>query len=526
MAANTGLRQNFAEQNNQRGLFRDAAAPWVEFQIFTAEPKTIISDITINRPRVANSFSFKSYSPQTAGSLMSLYINQYKKIFMVFRWVANAILHAKGIRETRPAAGYRRPALIALADAIKSHFVQISPAADTGFRNPMRLLVEMVYGNSRVARDDEASMLFVMLAEAVGIPCKLVLVQDSRFGWRAFVECQLDMQNQWMPFDFLTGQWGVAPQGQRYAFTADGGKSTVSGDQKPLIDNSVVGDLVVPRALVGSYNLAASRYWKYPKIVPSWYPELNAAVQSLPKDIHDPFLANKYFDHQAVNIAENFGPEVTGAIIAKFSKIYSQRFGGIFRKIIEDAAQDAGIVLNLLEPIKRAQLIADLVRNVFPYAEETVGVEEITNPLRMFWFYCYYPGVQKYDCDDLTTCWMSIAEANNLATSVRLAGDAQDPSKNKYHVYPVYLGAYFNNEMLANPFVYDVSAPTAWGVEMQRGDNYRDYTPSDPSTYEPVLNEQKSKQRAMPSVWALAAGPQGIPRSHGYGMPPRAPFHR
>lgn len=497
---------------NDRAVLRMVSAPWVEFQLLTAEPSTILADATINRPQPANGLNFKHFTPATAGDLIMLYANQYKKTLMVFRWVANAILHSKGIRETRPTPAYRRPALEALADAIKKHFLVIQPGLNSGLRNPLRLLVEIVYENNRACRDDEAALLFLMFAEAVGVPCKFVIVKQDK-GWRSYVECQLDVQSDWMAFDFLSGQWGVAPQGKKYAFTADGGPSTVGRSQE-FIDNQVYGEFAIPRELIGSYNLSASRWWREPKIRPIWFAPLNKALQNQPTNFNDPFLVNKYFDHPRVNVAENFGPEMTGAIIAKAAQLQSQRYGRIFASIVRDAANAFNLDLYDLQGLRQGQLIADLIRTTMPYAEETVGVEELTDPKRMWWFYCFYPGVQKYDCDDLTTCWMTMAESIGLTTGVRLAGDAG--KTDKYHVYPLYLGP-----DVKEPYVFDVSAPTPWGVEMNRGNNFRDYFPKDPATYEPVLS--RNVAAGFKAQWATGNSPfsvSGGPRKTPYTAPP------
>jgi len=306
-----------------------------------------------------------------------------------------------------------------------------------------------------------------------------------------------------MAFDFLAPRWGLAPEGKKYAFTADGGPKTV-GRLIDFIDNQVYGDFVIPQELIGSYNLEASQFWSHPRYQPVWFWQLNKAIQKLPKDLNKGFLVNKYFDHATVNVAENFGPEKTGAIIAKVTKLYSNLYGRIFATVVRDAAAGQGVDFANLPPIRQAQYIADLVRTLFPYAEETVGVEEITIPLRMFWFYCYYPGVQKFDCDDLTTCFMVLAESCGLPTAVRLAGDSG--KTDKYHVYPVYKGPDVNH-----PYVFDVSAPTPWGIEMNRGENFRDFDPNNASTYESELSIKQAaglipnQMIGMP-LWNLGNG--------------------
>lgn len=474
-------------------LLRSVAAPWVEFQLLTGHPQLVKPDATINRPRSDNSLNMKDFEPQTGGELMTLYANRYKKSFMVFRWVACAVLHACGIRETRPSPSYRKPALIAIADTIKNHFVTIRPNVDSGLRNPLRLLVETVYENSRACRDDEAALLFFMLAEAVGIPSKFVLVEDGSGVWKAYVECQLDLASDWMAFDFNAGQWGRPIPGTKMYFSADGSATPTNSRALDFVDDKVTGKFVIPEELIGSSDYSKSKFWNKPKITPSWYPAIDRAIKSLPKNINSGFLMNKYYDHPNTDVAENFGPDVTGAIIAKAANIYSTKYRNVFRAIVEDAADAFRVDVSTLMPRELAQMNADLVRSIFPYAEETVGVEEITIPLRMFWFHCYYPGVLKFDCDDLTLCWMTLAESSGLATSIRLAGDAGQGdyySGDKYHVYPTLIEDWSS---LDHRFVFDVSAPTPWGVEMNRGQNFRDYEPRNPESFEPVLKKVAKK---------------------------------
>lgn len=477
-------------------------APWVEFEIFNAVREDHIADYTINRPVIANVISIKSFEPQAAKQLIDIVANSYKKTSMVFRWVANAILHARGIREVRPAASYRTPALIALADAIRNHFAIIQTGrVDGGFRSPLRMLVEIAYADTRIASDAELALLLFMLAEAIGVPCKYVIADGQGSDWRAYVECQVNMDNSWMAFDFGSDEWGVEPPGRKHKLTPDAGppsNNTTKGLNR-LFDNRIIGDLVVPQPLIGSKALEYSHYWKEPKIRPYWFNDLDVAIREMRPDMNVPFLVNRYYKTRNVDIAENFGPEVTGAIIAAATDIYKKNFGNLFLAMTRDASAAFGIDLMQLGEDQRAKLVGDLVRGVFPYAEETYGVEEITLPLRMWWFYCFYPGVQKYDCDDLTLCYMTMAESAGIDTKIRLAGD---PGKRaKYHVYPVV------NLASGHELVMDVSSPTPWGSEMERGSNFNDYRPRDPNTYVPTFERARRQNSSKNAAGYVMRAP-------------------
>lgn len=497
-------RLRLVSGNGSDRLLPSVAAPWVEFEIFNSSRKDHDCDFTIRRPRVEGELSIKDFKPETAKDLIQAIANTYKKTTMAFRWVSNAILHARGIREVRPSEIYRRPALIALADTLRDHFAVVQTGVVTQcFRNPLRMLVEICYENLRIAGDDEIALLFFMLAEAAGIPSRYVIALPASSkdkGWRAFVECQLDMTSNWMAFDFGAKEdWGYVPPGTKYRTQAEAGppegKTVGLGG---YFDNSVKGQFVIPQQLIGSGRLDQSSYWRQPKLHPYWFDMLNAAIVQQKADFNDPFIVNRYYRRGNVDIAENFGPEVTGAIIAKAARIYSQKHRAVFQSIAQDATQAFGVNLVSLDIENRSKMIADLVRGIFPYAEETVGVEELTTPLRMFWFYCFYPGVQKYDCDDLTTCFMTVAEAAAIRTKIRLAGD---PGKTiKYHVYPVV--------MLADgrETIMDASSPTPWGSEMDRGKNFKDFEPQNPATYEPTFEELSKKiKKVSPPVPSLFA---------------------
>jgi len=462
-------------------------APWVEYQIAKL-PADFRGDILLrDNPLYLAEPRPRDFAPEVAGQMMADLCSIYKKSLMVFRWIANAILHANQIRETRPAPNYRTEALIKIANALSQHF-EVDPELQEGeFRNPLRLVVETVYDGLAQVTDDEIALFFLMLAEAVGVPSRIVVQGGTRTGWRVYTECQID-DRSWFPFDFVAPKWGISPKGgTRHKFSADGGPESKSKRQYGIAARQAVGRPPVSEQVVGSGRTDWCAYWQQPKNHPEWFADLDAALKQLPENFHGGFLTNPYYEQAGISVAENFGPERTGAIIAYMTRLYSERYGDIFRRIVHSALQEAGVGPN--SPVLRvAEAIADLVRTVFPYAEETVGVEEITSPLRMWWFHCHYPGVQKFDCDDLTTCYMTLAESCGIPTGIRLAGDAGQ--RDKYHVYPFVV----TND--GQHVVYDVSAPNRWGHEMSRGKNFVDYVPRERDTYESHFHRRPQRRTA------------------------------
>jgi hypothetical protein len=133
-------------------------------------------------------------------------------------------------------------------------------------------------------------------------------------------------------------------------------------------------------------------------------------------------------------------------------------------------------------------------RSVFPYSEETIGVEQVASPLKILFIHAFQPYIQRYDCDDLTLLFMAFVECLGaepavkeyigLKSMVRLAG-APDSGDIKFHVFPVVKF----DRVDSSEYTHDVSAPTDllyW--QMNHGGNKEDYVPTVQSTYIPVLS--------------------------------------
>lgn len=496
------------------GNFPAVAAPWVEMQIAHLPPDFVGDVLLREDPLYLAGPGPRHFEPKVAGEMLADLANLYKKNCMVFRWVANAVLHNAGIRETRPAANYRYPALKALADSLAAHYeVETGPLSGE-FKNPLRMLVETVYQGLNRVSDDEAALLFLMLGEAVGVPCRLVFRGSQSQGWRVYAEAQMDGET-WFPFDFAGNKWGSAPEGgRRLVFIADAGPGDTKQRPYGIAERNAVGQPPVSGNVMGSGRTDWCVHWRSPSLrpLPEWFADLNQSVKALPPGFHDPFLSNKYFSHARTDVAENFGPERTGAIIAYMTRLYADRYGDLLRRIVRTGYREMGVP-ETADAMTRAHAIADMVRTVFPYAEETVGVEEITSPLRMWWFHAHYPGVQKFDCDDLTTNFMTLAEADGIPTGIRLAGDAG--KSDKYHVYPFVI------QPNGDRVIFDVSAPGKWGTEMSRGNNFVDYVPRMRDTYESHFM-RGGPRRTAAGYWPPVAGAR-VPVAM---YPPRVPVRR
>jgi len=483
---------------------RGVAAPWVELELLNIDER-FVPDITLRDGELRLQQQQQlpgSFRPDVAGKMAVDMANLYKKTLMVFRWVASALLHNAGVRETRPALQYRQPAVLALARIVQGNYRILTGDQPGEWRNPLRVLVETVYQGLDTLSDDEATLFYLMLVEAMGIPTRFVIVQQNG-SYRAYAECQLDPDsNNWFPVDLTSDQLGVAPKGtNRQHFQAHATKGVPKGRDYGRAPKAI-GRLPIRGHLVGSGRTQGSRFWDRPKIrpIPQWFEWLRKEAEHIPDDLHSPFLAKQHFPRAKGAVAENLGPYATGSIIAYMTALYAQRYGYIFRAIARDAvtAQTGGVWPT--DPVQLAELLANTVRTIFAYAEETVGVEETATPLRMFLTHTYYPGVQKYDCDDLTACFMALAESCGLRTGVRLAGNPGETDK--FHVYPFIM---LQNGMRR---IYDVSSPLPWGQEMDRGSNFQDFVPSQPQTYKIYLDEQRRR-------YGTAAGLPVLPRIRG-----------
>jgi len=468
----------------------------------------------------------------------------YKRHVMTFRRVASALLPPE--MGTRPGPEFRIPVVRRIAQALNEYDVQ--QMLGTGYRTPLRILFETAYAGLQKLRPGERAMLFAMLTEAVGIPCAYLIEQRGAGDLRMVVLCKVNPGDGSNPADLMVydpmtskvAPWQPdASTTNRWLYLLDedfnipanqvDAGSCVARTRDVTIVPGQIGQ-VPPQLLevMHGRGLMAAPEWRKPAttlVSPEWYQRVIEANQNFdPNEIHSPFLVNpsRIARGPGTWTAENLGPETTGGIIAFMARIYSTLYADIFRDLVQWvwSTADGQTWFSNLPPFAKAyharmnrapveEVIIDVandgpaalgyvfgewVRRALPYCEETIAVEEITGPLAALRLIAHYPGIQKFDCDDVSVFWMTgmesvVVTASQLAasrgqqavpqvmTAVRLAGDPP-VGADKYHVYPLisYSGV---------TRVFDVSNPLEVPLddELEHGGNEETRWPQVPSTW-------------------------------------------
>lgn len=469
---------------------RTIAAPWVEFQALEISPE-FRDDFRIVNRSMGSSPGDNQDPVRWAGMLLTV-LETYKDHCAVFRYVANAILNAHNIHETRPVQEYhsgqarsgRIPAIRAITESLASHFDVIG-SDDVAFRSPLELLAWVVYGAgdfARAAAPDELAVLFSVLVQAVGIPSWLVVNPRSA---RLTVECETGLPGRssnspiavFDPYRLSVDFVARKPTG-RDRLELHTSDQAASGGVRAVSGFNVVAGTTgrypeALRGLVGTGRNDRSQFWRTPLRAPAWYGELDQAWRSFNTADHDPFLSRVTHRMHRTTVAENRGPPVTGAIIAYMVYLYSTRFARLFRRITELELDKRERNWRSYSPLALADAIARLVRDRFAYREEMWRVEEILSPITQWRFDAFRPGEQCHDCDDLGVNTMTLWESFDIPSGIRLAGDAGKDTQ--YHVYPFVVKG-------GKAYVFDVSAPDIYR-EMEHGENYIDYLPRVENTY-------------------------------------------
>lgn len=501
-----------------RPSFRQLIAPWVELQALEAE-EAFHDDFRIGKgDREGSSLPDGEGDPVAWGRMLIDVAETYKSNCMVFHYVANAILSAFRVHETRPLTEYRSseglsgrvPALRAIARALFDEYDTLENDDAVRFRSPLEVLVGTCYSNSRLTSmlaQDEMAVLFSLLAQSVGIPSWFVVDTDSR---ELTVECDCGsipgrrgssntigvFSPRQRRLDFMPARVEAPARIEfhgREEKTTGGSRRSVTGGY--LLEPGRSGHFpTVLEGLVGTSDTGASRFWKAPQGAPSWYPALHQAYRQFDISLHRPFLIKPVLAMNQTVVARNYGPPVTGALIAYMVRIYTANFGRLFRRIVVDELAKKGLRYSNLSPLELANEIAIWVKDNFAYREEDHRVEAILSPLLRLRMHCFYPKVLRGDCDDLSVLTMTLQESCGIATAVRLAGDPIKPGTkpheiHQYHVYPLAV-------IDGRAHVFDVSGFDLY-AEMPHGGNKVDFAPRDPGTFEGVFTQSRINARQL-----------------------------
>lgn len=570
---NVGSRVPVVGRRAAEPSFADLVRPWIAYEAWErVHPRggrqqpikpgslqeQIVSDLTIRPPLRWQGEATQPASAKDRACLLVRTSMFYKRHIMAFRRVASALLPHDG--GTRPGAEYRIPVIQRIAGALSRHY-RVRQMPGTGYRTPLRILFETAHAGLRQLRPGEMAMMFLMLTEAAGIPCALLVDQDS-----LRVVCKVNPSDGTNPRDLMvfdpeTGSisaWGSVPMVDPYIFELDEAFSPRDQFNQPFdgvlpashyilaktcIDRlqgvpvvpGVMGEVPpVLQDVMWGRGLVAAPEWQTPRttlVGPDWYHRLVQAMDTFdPNEMHAPFLMRPSQMAQGPGTwtAENFGPMITGGIIAFMARLYSRIYTDIFRDLVQwvwttapnqpwfsalpanvrayhrkkGNAPVEDIIFDFTGngPSMLGWVFGEWVRRALPYCEETIAVEEITGPLAALRLIAHYPGIQKFDCDDVSVFWMTCMEsvivsatqlvhnrggnAPVVMTAVRLAGDApspQDPDPDKYHVYPLLAVNGFNQ----NVVTFDVSNPldVPLNDELEHGGNAETRWPQVPATW-------------------------------------------
>lgn len=492
---------------------RSIVAPWVELQAVDASEPFHDDFRVVGRPRESRQRNDVSGpgDPFAWGVYLVDQLEVYRNHLMLFRWAGNAILSALSVHETRPVQEYhsgqslsgRVPAVRAIADSLTGWF-RVAPDENAlRFRSPLEVLAAAVWDDRPSARMvcvDELAMLFAVITQAVGIPSWFVI--DRMAGNRLTVECELghsftDRAAGVASFDPRTGRLVLLqskPTGRGRLEFAPGGegdtKSWASGPSPAM--RAPAGRLPADlNGVLGTGHTAQTRWWARPRHAPSWYAELADWRKRFRTGWHGSLFRRPVHWMARTVVGENFGPETTGALIATGVRTYVQKMRPLFRTIVISELRDRGIDWRQLNQLQLADAIAKLVRDYFAYREEMVRVEEIVGPLMQWELHAFAPGVQRHDCDDLGFNTMTLWESMDIASAIRLAGDAG--GRSRYHVYPLAV-------IDGQAWVFDVSAPDLYR-EMNHGTNYEDFLPRNPEKLEKALVRVDREKVRMVAGW-------------------------
>lgn len=423
----------------------------------------------------------------------------YKKISPIFRWVACSIISNKlGIKHLKPIYKDKIAIIKELANFINT-FPRYIPNNYGGiFKSPLKILIEVCYNNNYHFAYDELSILFALLCESMGIHTILIINDNNKkvkIGVQAFsvytdTESQSkrgkkDNYYKYNVIDFSTNPYQITD----YDILNNNliAEFDIMNNININIHNVDI-DLVTPFVGKGLAYRNFTNYWKDNQLCEDvnleWFKDLvKCRIDYLNSDFS--FLSTIERNDDKF-LVYNKGAETTGAIIALLSNHIANNYSVIRNYIINNLINSEYRMYqaysrllygdkSAIYPILKALFY--FTKDRFKYCEEMIGVEQIASPLNILYNDSFFRYILKYDCDDLALLFLTFAESINIKNKygeklftgiVRLAGNADDENKQKFHVYPIIR---IDNQET----VYDVSSGNYVGWEMNCGNNHLDF---------------------------------------------------